>query len=96
MRQIVDGLASVDAMFLVVVAPAATVTESAATGNSFLYIFMVYVPGFIRGDVYCPPAPAIVQYWAALLYQCKTVWNPCATPVAMPDTVPRLLLGTYP
>ncbi len=73
MRQMMDGLLSVDAMFLVVAPPAFTTTESWATRNSFLYIFMAYVPDFILGDVYWPLAPAVVQYWEALLDQCKTV-----------------------
>jgi hypothetical protein len=57
---------------------------------------MEYLPAFIWGDVYCPSTPAVVQYCEALFDQWRTVWKPWATPVAVPDTIPRPLLETYP
>lgn len=52
-----------------VVDPAETDTEVRATSNSVWYSTMVYVPGFMRGDVKAPEDEAYTQYCAASLNQ---------------------------
>ena len=82
------------AMFWVTVCPAETVTIVVAILNSVWYSTIVYVPGFIRGDVNAPFEDVLAQYCAWLLYQWTTPCIPLWIPVAVPLTVPRPEAGT--
>lgn len=61
-QRVVWAVLKVLAMLDVVVFPAETVTELVATLNSVWYNTIVYVPGFMSGDVKEPDELATVQY----------------------------------